>query len=32
MLEMAKLAMTLLGEIAESLREIKSLLKESDRR
>jgi len=32
MLQMAQTAMTLLKEIAESLREIKTLLKESDRR
>ena len=32
MLDMAKNAMTLLVEIAESLREIKLLLKESDKR
>lgn len=32
MLQMAQTAMALLKEIAESLREIKTLLKESDRR
>ena len=32
MLDMAKNAMTILGEILETLREIKLLLKESDKR